>query len=139
MSSPFSAFPIPVVRLILPDEHKRVLILQRTGSTNSGEWCLPGGKIDYGETVEEGIRKELKEETDLDLCSFRFLFFQDSLPKELGGIQYLNLYFECEWTGKVTLNCESSDFVWIDRAEIAQYKIVFKNDEALQRFWATSL
>lgn len=139
MTSPVSAFPIPVVRLILPDDRKRVLLLQRTGSTYGGAWCLPGGKIDYGETVEEAIRKGLKEETTLEIYSFHFLCLQDSLPTKPKGIHYLNLYFVCEWAGIVTLNYESSNFVWVDSTEIARYKIVFDNDIALQRYWAVQV
>jgi ADP-ribose pyrophosphatase YjhB (NUDIX family) len=135
MSNSVADFPIPVVRLILLDDHKRVLLLQRAGGAYDSTWCLPGGKIDYGGTVEETIRKELKEETDLDMYSFRLLFLQDSLPTHPGEKHYLNLYFECEWNGIVTLNHESCHSVWIDETELAQYKIVFDNDEALQYYW----
>lgn len=135
MSTLLSAFPVPVVRLILADDRKRILLLQRIGGAYAGAWCLPGGKVDHGETVEGAIRKELKEETDLELCSFCFLFLQDSLPTEPGGTHYLNLYFECQSTGIVTLNRESSRFIWLCRHEISQYKIAFDNDEALHRYW----
>src|SRR5688572_21012508 len=105
-------FPIPVVRPILPDEQKRVLLLKRTGGPHGGDWCLPGGKIDYGKTLEEVIRDELKQETDLDLKSFHFFFIQDSLPAQTGDTHYLNLYFKCRWNGSVTLNYESSAHIW---------------------------
>ena len=136
MPSTIPAYPVPVVRLILLDDRKRVLLLQRSNDTYcGGAWCLPGGKIEYGERVEEVIRRELKEETNLELSSFRFFFFQDSLPTEPGGMHCLNLYFECEFAGALVLNAESSDFVWISKGELAQYRIVFRNDEALQRYW----
>ena len=99
---PSSPFPVPVVRLIIVDGQQRTLLLQRAAGTyGGGGWCLPGGKIDYGLTVEETIGKELKEETALDLESFRFLFYQDSLPPEAGGMHCLNLYFECSVYGSL--------------------------------------
>jgi 8-oxo-dGTP diphosphatase len=136
MSNPASAFAVPVVRLILPDERKRVLLLERSEQSQVGGWCLPGGKIDYGGTVEHVLRKELKEETDLELCSVRFLFFQDSLPSEPGATHYLNLYFECTWSGVVKLNHESSHFSWVDEETVGQYTIAFGNDKALKAYWA---
>ncbi len=34
---------------------------------SAGEWCLPGGKLDFGETLEEGAIREVKEETGIDI------------------------------------------------------------------------
>jgi 8-oxo-dGTP diphosphatase len=34
---------------------------------SSGEWCLPGGKLEWGESLEEGARREVKEETGIDI------------------------------------------------------------------------
>ena len=65
-----AVFPIPVVRLIIPDHGGKVLILRRGNTTHAtGEWNLPGGKVDYGRTVEEDVRKELMEETALECTS----------------------------------------------------------------------
>lgn len=47
----------------------KILILHRTGKGNElegGEWCLPGGHVDYGETHEEAVLRELKEETNIN-------------------------------------------------------------------------
>ena len=99
------AFPVPVVRLITTDGEGRVLLLKRADSKYAaGSWCLPGGKIDYGETAEGAAAKELREETSLVLTSCNFLFFQDSLPPRDGDMHCLNLYFECEASGTVSLS-----------------------------------
>ncbi len=128
--------PVPVVRLIIPDKEGRVLILKRTNTGYSqGLWCLPGGKIDYGETIEQAIAKELLEETSLICTSSRFLFYQDSLPKVEGKMHCINFYFECAVSGNIKLNDESGEFVWIGKDEIDKYDIAFRNDEGLRRYW----
>jgi 8-oxo-dGTP diphosphatase len=129
--------PFLAVRAIILDQHRRVLLLRRAaGTTGPGAWCLPGGKVDFGQTVEEAMRREVHEETGLTCDSTRFLFFQDSLPGPHLPLHFLNLYFECSTSGQVTLNEESSDFRWISASEIGSLAITFRNDEGLVRYWA---
>lgn len=49
---------------ILYDEEKGILLEKRT---DTGEWCTPGGAIELNETLEEALRREIKEETNLDI------------------------------------------------------------------------
>jgi 8-oxo-dGTP pyrophosphatase MutT (NUDIX family) len=136
-SDPSLSRPVPVVRLIIPDRGGKVLILKRARTAyGEGGWCLPGGKVDYGELVEQAVSKELQEETALECESARFLFFQDSLPPEPGSMHCINLYFECSVSGDLTMNRESSEWAWIGPDEMKEYEIVFRNDEALTRYWA---
>lgn len=129
-------YPVPVVRLIIPDSKGRILLLKRESSDYlGGKWCLPGGKIDYGETVEQAAIRELKEETSLTSTSMEFLFYQDSLPLEPGGMHCINLYFECLVKGEITLSKESVEYMWIGSEEVSNYDITFRNDAALLRYW----
>lgn len=129
--------PVPVARLIVPNAEGKVLILRRQNAAHdAGRWCLPGGKIDYGETAEEAAARELREETELRCVSARFLFYQDSLPPEPCKMHCINLYFECAVSGAITLNDESSEFAWIGPSDLARYEVSFRNDLGLRRYWA---
>jgi len=129
-------YPIPVVRLIIPNTEGKVLILKRHNSEYAaGQWCLPGGKVDYGDTVEETVVKELLEETVLTCTSMNFLFFQNSLPLTEGKMHCINLYFECTAEGEIALNEESSEYAWIGPSELAKFDIVFRHDLGLIRYW----
>lgn len=128
--------PIPSVRLIIPDSEGKILILRRTNTSHAqGAWCLPGGKVDYGETVEHAVIKELKEETSLDCTSSTFLFYNDSLPDEEGGMHCINFFFQCSVRGDINLNDESGQYAWIGPDDISKYDIVFRNDEAILKYW----
>jgi 8-oxo-dGTP diphosphatase len=130
------ARPVPVVRLIIPDASGRVLILRRAlDSTDGGKWCLPGGKIDYGDTVEQAAIRELQEETSLRATNLRFLFYQDSLPPAPGSMHCLNLYLKCSAEGELVLNEESIEAAWISREEVPRFQLSFRNDDALLRYW----
>jgi ADP-ribose pyrophosphatase YjhB (NUDIX family) len=126
-----------VVRLIVPDASGRVLLLRRPDRGEVAAWSLPGGTIEYGETVAEAAARELAEETGLRLTACRFLFYQDSPPLSPGGMHCINFYLECEAGGEVTLNAESADFAWIRQDDATAYRIVFRNDLALGRYWST--
>jgi mutator protein MutT len=128
-------FPIPAVRVILRNEEGRVLIVRRKSGQQAGAWCLPGGKVDYGETVHEAAAREVREETSLECVSMRCLFYQDSLPMEPRGMHCINFYMECMPRGTLALNEESDDSAWIGPEDLGGYEITFRNDLGLERYW----
>ncbi|MBN1567793.1 MAG: NUDIX domain-containing protein [Acidobacteria bacterium] len=129
--------PVPVVRLIILDASGRALILRRAaGDTGGGYWCLPGGKIDYCDTVKQAAARELEEETGLRATGLSFLFYQDSLPLTPGAMHCINFYLECTVEGRLVLNEESVEAQWISREEMSRFSIAFRNDEGLARYWA---
>jgi len=130
-------YPVPVVRLIVPDAVGRVLLLRRADTTYGFDrWALPGGKIDYGETVEAAAARELEEETGLRCEYPEFLFYQDSLALQPGLMHCINLYFECRVAGDLRLNAESSESVWIGPGDLERFQLVFRNDDGLRQ-WAS--
>ena len=58
--------PLPTTVAVIVNESDEVLLVQRAFAPAKGDWCLPGGFMELGETPEEGIIRELKEETNLD-------------------------------------------------------------------------
>jgi len=128
--------PVPIVRIVAPDSAGRVLLLRRRAtSQGGGMWCLPGGKVDYGQTVAQAVVRELQEETTLVCEEARFLFLQDSLPTGPGGMHGINLYFECRTSGEVILNAESTAWVRVGPEDLSRYEVAFRGAEALDRFW----
>ena len=57
--------PKPTATLICPSDDK-ILLVQRACDPGKGEWGLPGGFLELGETLIEGAKRELKEETNLE-------------------------------------------------------------------------
>ena len=53
---------------ILPD---KILLIKRRTAPFKGYWALPGGRVDFGETVTQTIVREVKEETGLDVATVR--------------------------------------------------------------------
>ncbi len=57
--------------MVLIEENK-VLLIKRAGEPFKGEWAIPGGRIEDDETAEDCLKREMKEETGLDVEEIRF-------------------------------------------------------------------
>jgi ADP-ribose pyrophosphatase YjhB (NUDIX family) len=80
-------------------------------------WGIPGGKIKYGETALAALRREIKEETDLDVENVEFVLVQDCIhSKEFyreAHFVLLNYTCCCKGSPSVRLNSEAQEFRWL--------------------------
>jgi 8-oxo-dGTP diphosphatase len=66
-------------------QEDRVVLVRRAGPPLEGEWSIPGGALEVGETIAEGVRRELREETGLDVRVLELIeVFERILPGEGG-------------------------------------------------------
>jgi 8-oxo-dGTP diphosphatase len=90
------ANPAPTASALVLDDRGRVLLARRAGDPGAGLWDLLGGFIDEGEEPLAALRRELVEETALEIEPGEFLGgYPDRYGK--GGIYTLNLY----WTARI--------------------------------------
>ncbi|MDD2436248.1 MAG: NUDIX domain-containing protein [Massilibacteroides sp.] len=66
--------PSSAVACIISDKDENILVVKRAKDPAKGTLDLPGGFSDMFETAEETVRREVKEETGLELTSLRYLF-----------------------------------------------------------------
>ncbi|MEC9393000.1 MAG: (deoxy)nucleoside triphosphate pyrophosphohydrolase [Pseudomonadota bacterium] len=104
---------ITVSAVALVDYDGRVLISKRPeGKHMSGFWEFPGGKLEIGETPEECLIREIKEEIDINLSNFCFSPLTFSL-NEYDEFNILLLLYVCrEWEG-IILGKEKQELKWV--------------------------
>jgi 8-oxo-dGTP diphosphatase len=104
---------IIVSAVTLVDHDGRVLISKRpAGKYMSGFWEFPGGKLEIGETPEECLIREIKEEIDINLSNFCFSPLTFSL-NEYDEFNILLLLYVCrEWEG-IILGKEKQELKWV--------------------------
>jgi phosphoglycolate phosphatase len=111
--------PIPTVGALVLDEEGRMLMV-RTAKW-SGLWGIPGGKIEWGEPSEAALRRELLEETALEVRDIRFVMVQDAVrpPEFYREAHFLLLNYTCVALPgqQVRLNSEAQEFRWLTRSE----------------------
>lgn len=117
--------PISTVGGLIFNEAGQVLMI-RTHKW-SDLWGIPGGKIKWGETSEHALRRELKEETDLDISDIEFVLVQDCIhSKEFyRDAHFLLLNYTCRCAGepRVKLNEEAREFRWVSLSEALTMEI----------------
>jgi 8-oxo-dGTP diphosphatase len=85
-----------------PDEQKQVLLVRRAQEPLKGEWSLPGGAVELGETLEQAICREVLEETGLVVATLDIVRAFDRISRDDQGrvrYHYVLIDFLCRVTG----------------------------------------
>jgi ADP-ribose pyrophosphatase YjhB (NUDIX family) len=102
--------PIPSVEAIIVRDGK-LLFLRRKNEPAKGHWWFPGGRIRIGESIEEALLREVKEETGLTVTKYRLVNVYSRVFPERHDITIVYL---CECDGEVKLNDEHSEFEFFE-------------------------
>ena len=68
MADPSSRNPVLAVAAVIWNDQREVLLIRRTKEPRKGQWSLPGGKVEFGESIEDAARREVLEETGLTVA-----------------------------------------------------------------------
>lgn len=119
---------------IFDETRSKVFLTRRS---DNGEWCLPGGMMEAGESVEEACLREVFEETGLRVRATRLIGVYSS-PHRLviypdgNRAQYVVLNFEVEIiTGEPSLSNETTAFGYFSLAEIAALEMLDQHAERI--------
>ncbi|WP_316571745.1 NUDIX domain-containing protein [Neobacillus sp. YIM B06451] len=97
----------------------KVLIVKRSANDEAGggTWECPGGKLDFGETLENALAREIAEETGLDVAVGKLLFATTILTNPVRQVAILTYLCRAE-SDAVMLSTEHTDFCWADKDEV---------------------
>jgi len=120
-SREYPSHPIPGVAAIIFKDSK-ILLVKRGKEPNKGRWGLPGGVVELGETVEEAIRREIREETRLKIKPIRLVTIFNSIYRdEQGRVRYHYVLFEylCEYLGgELVAGSDAPEARWVGLHEL---------------------
>jgi ADP-ribose pyrophosphatase YjhB (NUDIX family) len=102
----------------------KVLLLRRAKSPGKGFWSLPGGRVEFGESLATALTREVDEETGLRIEIVALAGWREVLPGTGGGGHYLIMSFAARWAaGEPRLNEEHDDFKWIEPGRFGDLKL----------------
>ena len=101
----------------------RVLIVRRARAPARGVYTLPGGGVELGETLEEAVIREIREETALEIEPIALAGYRQAIARDGEGRierHFVILPFAARWiAGAVSLNEELAEARWLKPDELA--------------------
>jgi ADP-ribose pyrophosphatase YjhB (NUDIX family) len=127
----------------------RTLLIRRGGPPLQGEWSIPGGLLEIGEMIEQGIARELAEETGLDVRVVELIeVFErifpapaaaDGSPGDPRKPQYhfVILDYLCELRGgELAAGSDATEFAWAREDELAKFNVTVAVNRVLRKAFA---
>jgi mutator protein MutT len=120
---------IVAINAIIKNENGKILVVKRNKNEIAfpGKWTLPGGKAERGEKIIEVLKREVKEETNLDIEDYKeyiedFTFIRPDNHNVIGFSFLVKTK-----TNKVKINKDFEDYKWIDYKDIDNMDFVDNN------------
>jgi 8-oxo-dGTP diphosphatase len=111
----------------------KVLLVRRARSPAKGFYSLPGGRVEFGETLHAALHREVDEETALKIEIVGLAGFREVVPGTSGGGHYLIMSFAARWcSGEPFLNDELDDFRWLEPDSFGDLKLTAGLQEVIQ-------
>ena len=90
--------------------------IKKEADMNKDKWLGVGGKMEEGESPEECVLREVKEETGLTLKQYRYRGFITFVSKQW-GTEYMHLFTATDYEGQIR-ECEEGTLEWIEKSKI---------------------
>lgn len=137
---------VKLTTLCYIEKNESYLMLHRVKKVNDenhDKWIGVGGKFEYGESPEECLLREVKEETGLILKKYQFRGLVTFVSNEW-GTEYMHLFTATEYEGEMK-ECEEGELVWIPKKEIENLnlwegdKVFFRLLDEAREFFSLKL
>jgi len=121
---PINQYPEPTVGALIFNDKNQLLIVKT--HKWKGKYTIPGGHVEMGEYLEEALKREIQEETGLNLIKAKYLCYQEFVFDDSFWEKRHFIFFDfvCRVEdGVVQLNEEAQDYAWVDIDKIDDYPV----------------
>ena len=102
----------------------KVLLVRRANSPAKGHYSLPGGRVEFGETLHAALHREVDEETALKIQIIDLAGWREVVPGSGGGGHFVIMSFAARWIAQEpVLNDEHDDFRWLAPDALGDLKL----------------
>lgn len=128
-------YPEPTVGALIFNPHGQLFLMKSLKWR--GKYVVPGGHVELGESLEEALRREIKEETGLDIYDIEFVCIQEFVYDEAFWEKrhFIFLDYACRTDSEeVRLNDEGESFVWVSLEEALELSIEPYTERAIRTY-----
>jgi ADP-ribose pyrophosphatase YjhB (NUDIX family) len=107
-------------------DRDRALLIRRGHEPLKGEWSIPGGMLELGEELAAGVRRELKEETGLDVEPLECILVFDRIMRKGERVKYHYViidYLCRKKGGRLRPDSDVIDARWVRRKDLSRYHL----------------
>ena len=105
----------------------RVLLIRRGQPPDAGEWSIPGGAVELGESVEDALRREIREETGLEIAVGPLLEIYERVERDDdGGVRFHFVVLDYAATvvgGTLRAGDDAADVALADPGDLDRYAL----------------
>jgi 8-oxo-dGTP diphosphatase len=127
-------------KALIVNDKGQILILREASTyeegTNVGRYHLPGGRLNLGEAFQDGLKREVDEESGLQIEIGKPIYVGEWRPV-IKGVQnqIVAIFFICKpLTNKVRLSEEHDDYKWVPPDEIKKYDVMSPEDKVFEEY-----
>lgn len=121
MIAPAAVPRIGVGALVWRD--RQVLLVQRATPPHQGLWTLPGGKLEWGETLAQAAEREVREETAVQVSAGPVIHVFELLAPA-GGYHYVIIDLQCQYLrGEPQAAGDAARAAWVDYGQLAHWQV----------------
>ena len=136
MTRSFPSQPLVGVGAVVVDG-SRVLLVKRAHEPLKGEWSLPGGAVELGETLEAAVAREVREETGLVVDVGPAVEVLDRVQRTGDGrveYHFVIIDYLCRATdGSLACGSDADDAQWVEQADLPRYRLTEKATAVIRK------
>lgn len=128
-------FPEPTVGALIFNPEGKIFLMK--SHKWKGKYVIPGGHVELGESIEAALKREIKEETGLEIFDVAFICMQEFIFDNAFWKRkhFIFLDYACKTKSKkVTLNSEGQEFIWVTPQEALNLSVEPYTKRTIEEF-----